>query len=193
MYTLPFEILKNKVPFLEFLWRNIKFLLKPKVETVQNFRTGESRYALWDLLTSLSLITLIYSIAYMITSDEYYQSAQRLLTQTNLIFSLGFYALPTIITFTAIIFLIFLIKMDLKSAIDSSIVCSMFFVRVYALFLLFIIPLIVFTIDLLSNEVKTINEFIENNLFLSYALLICNIAFLFWVLVHPLKVFVFPS
>lgn len=189
----PVKILHNKIPFIEFSLRTAKLIWNPKIESIDEFKSGDSRFGLLDIVLSLSLLTIFYSIGYALTGDAYYGIAQSLLIKTNMIFSLGFFSIPPLISFTLLTFVFFFFKNGFERAKGDTLVCSMHFARVYSLNLLILTPFIVWYVDLLSSKFISYEEYANNNLLQVSIMTITSIILLIRCLFIPLKKYILPS
>lgn len=120
-------------------------------------------------------------------------SYTKALTQTNITFSLGFYAIPTIISFYFIVFTGYWVTQGFNLAKDHAFLCTMHFARVYALNLLILTPFIVWSIDLLSTELTSYEEYVGNNLLKVFILTAITVILLFRCLFKPLRRYMLPA
>lgn len=193
MYLEPFKILKDKMPFFEFVWRMGKLILHPKVESKDNFSSSESRFALWDIFLALSLIAVVMTLGYVFTGDDYFQRAQKVLNQSNMLFSLGYYAVLTLLSFFLITFCIFRILQKRTDAFSDAFLATLFFARCHALKIILIAPFIIWNIDLLSSELMNYDEYIDQNLTKSLFIGLISLILLVRCIYEPLRKFIFPS
>ncbi|EPS7037159.1 hypothetical protein ACVG95_004747 [Pseudomonas aeruginosa] len=160
----PFRILREKVPFLEYVCRSADLLLRPRVETLTELGQGQMRYALYDVLLSLSVVALIvaYSSAFVWGVDL--SSAASVFSNIQALF-LGFayYAYFS----TGCFFLLVLICMGIRkptghTCIQGALLLSLHYARCYSLFLLLIVPLLLFLIGRSLQGALTIDEYFQS-------------------------------
>lgn len=193
MYTEPFKVLKEKVPFLEFAWRMGKLIINPKIDSKDTFSSSDSRYALWDIFLALSLIAVVMTLGYVFTGDDYFQRAQKVLNQSNMLFSLGYYAVLTLFSFFLIVLCLFRFLQKRKDSLTDAFLATLFFARCHALKIILIAPFIIWNIDLLSSELMNYDEYIEQNLAKSLGIGAIALILLVWCIYEPLRKFVFPT
>lgn len=159
----PFRILREKVLFVEYVCRSFGLLLCPRVETLAELGQGQMRYALYDILLSLSVVALIVAYSSTFVIGVGLSSAASVFSSIQALF-LGFayYAYFS----TGCFFLLTLICMGFRrpagyTSIQGAFLLTLHYARCYSLFLLLIVPLLLFLINRLLEGVLTIDEYFQ--------------------------------
>lgn len=193
MYLESFKILKEKVPFVEFMWRTGKFIINPQVETHENFKNGDTRFALWDIVLALTLITVIFTLIHVFTGNEDFKTYKDLIAQTNMIFSIGYYTIPTLLSFYVLVFFSILIIRDYDQAKIEAMLCTMQFARFLSLMIIFMVPFIVWYLHHLATELESYQMYVQRNFAQTSIITAIGIALLIWCLIYPLRKRLIPQ
>jgi hypothetical protein len=193
MYQQPFTILREKIPFVEYIWRIFLFLRRPCVETKDELKTGYMRFALYDIFLSVSLLAVIASL---MSAAIYELKASDLLSifwdQAVLYMAFGFQAYLSVAFFFCILW-IFLLFEKKPNRIEICFLASLHFARWMALFLLAFFPLIVFDLHFIFHQGMSLEQYIQQHLLLTYVIIGIFIALYLYLCLRPLWMYLFPS
>ena len=92
LYFFPFSILIEKIPFLEYLLRAVKFIFNPHVETEYELPNGNMKYSLWDIVSVISLFTVVTGFVNLFSQQDYNRALSLFSSQFTLYFQFGYYA-----------------------------------------------------------------------------------------------------
>lgn len=194
MLKEPFEILKEKVPFIEYLFRGIKLVVNPSVESTGQLATGEMRFALWDIFLSVSLFTTILGLLTVYKPNtDLVDSLSAFSSQFVLLLEFGYYAYVSTFSFFILTWaFMHLFKVPNLSPLHGAFLASLHYARCYALFLFFFLPIVATYINLLFTDLLSINEFTQIYSGESWIALILFLGFFLWCCVVPIKKFWTP-
>lgn len=191
----PFRILREKVPFVEYMCRSAGLLFRPRVETLAELGQGQMRYALYDVLLSLSVVALIvaYSSAFVVGVDL--SSAASVFSNIQALF-LGFayYAYFS----TGCFFLLILACMGIRrpaghTRTQGAFLLTLHYARCYSLFLLLIVPLSLFLVDRSLQGMLTIDEYFQGEPVRTFYFMVPFLALYLHCCLLPMKRFWAPS
>jgi len=193
MYKQPFAIFREKIPFVEYIWRIFLFLRRPYVETKDEIETGNMRFALYDIFLSISLLAVIASLMSVAIYDL---KASDLLSvfwdQALFYMVIGFQAYLSVGFFYCILW-IFLLCAKKPNKIELCFLASLHFARWVALFLYLFFPLIVFDLHFIFHQGISLQQYIQQHLLLTYVIIVI-FTILYWYLCHrPLRMYLFLS
>ncbi|WP_119967609.1 hypothetical protein [Shewanella japonica] len=169
-YLTPFKILIQKIPFLEYLVRLVKFVWNPLIETETEFSTGYMRYALWDIVSVISLFTVSVGLMSLFDNNNYSDSLSLFKNQFTFYFQFGFYAFWSTLMFFILTSVVVSVR-HLELRFKEAFLCSFQYARYYALFLFLFFPLIAWYIHYLLYEATSIKVYVSENLFKSSCVL----------------------
>lgn len=191
----PFRILREKIPFVEYVCRSASLLFRPRVETLAELGQGRMRYALYDILLSLSVVALIvtYSSAFAVGVDL--SSTASVFSSIQALF-LGFayYAYFS----TGCFFVLILACMGVRkpaghTRIQGAFLLTLHYALCYSLFLLLIVPLLLFLVDQSLQGVLTIDEYFQGEPVHALYFLVPFVALYLHCCLLPMKRFWAPS
>lgn len=170
LYTTPFKVLIEKVPFFEYLVRLVKFIWNPRIEKASEFSTGYMRYALWDIVSVISLFTVSVGVMNLVDNNNYSDSLNIFKNQFTFYFQFGYYAFwSTLIFFILTSVIVSVLNLELR--FKEAFLCSFQYARYYALLLFLFFPLIAWYIHYLLYEVTSLKVYVSENLFKSSCIL----------------------
>jgi hypothetical protein len=162
LHKLPFEILAQKTPFLEYLIRVFKFIKKPQIEETLDLPDGEMKYALWDIISVVSLFTVLTGIMSLFDNNNYNKALGVFSNQFTLYFQFGYYAFWSTLTFFIIIFIALSLRFR-KFELNKAFLCTLQYARFYALFLFLLFPLFVWNLNLIIIELSNVKHWTGKN------------------------------
>ncbi|MBG0843495.1 hypothetical protein [Ectopseudomonas toyotomiensis] len=191
----PFRILREKAPFVEYVCRNAGLLFSPRVETLAELGQGQMRYALYDILLSLSVVALIvaYSSAFVVGVDL--SSTASVFSNIQALFlGCAYYAYFS----TGCFFLLILACMGIRrpaghTRIQGALLLTLHYARCYSLFLLLIVPLLLFLVDRSLQGMLTIDEYLKDEPVHALYFLVPFLAVYLHCCLLPMKRFWAPS
>ena len=191
LYSIPFEILREKVPFLEYLIRVISFALYPKIETMDQFKTGDLRFGLWDIILTISLFGTTLGLLSIFYSDSNLSEYMAVFTVQFMVpFEFGWYAFSyTAIFYCILLAVTFALSLDKEKAFRKAFLIALHYARCYALFLFLIMPLIPIYLHVMFKEVIVFKEFAERNYGASLSVSLVYVALYVWCCVIPIYQF----
>jgi hypothetical protein len=160
LYSEPFKILKEKIPFVEYVVRSIKLIIAPAVEKEEQIKNGRMKYALLDIFLSISLFSTIIAILAIFSDADLTRSLSAFSSQFALLLEFGYYAYFSVTVFFLIIF--FSVRMSCQSwslAFRKAFIISLQYARFYALFLSLFLPLVVVYLSYLFDEFLSPEQF----------------------------------
>ena len=193
MYQQPFTIFREKIPFVEYIWRIFLFLRRPYVETQDEIETGNMRFALYDIFLSVSLFAVIASLMSIAIYDLKASDLFSIFWDQALVYIVfGFKAYLSVVFFFCILW-IFLLFEKKPNKIEVCFLASLHFARWMALFLFLFFPLIVLDLHFILHLGISMQQFVQQHLLLAYVI-IGIFAILYWCLCHrPLRMYLFLS
>ena len=174
MYSHPFKILKEKIPFLEFISRTASFIIHPKIESEDEFQEGELRYALWDVFLSISLCFTTLSLLALFSIDTSLKNYLSVFSNTiGIFFSFGYYAATSIFSFFFLsLTYVFIFSNQCSDIFKKAQILSLHYARLYALALFVLLPAFLIYIKYYFESLATVQEFTNNSLSISYSAII---------------------
>ncbi|MFT7411663.1 MAG: hypothetical protein ACI9J4_000002 [Paraglaciecola sp.] len=188
LYLLPFKILMEKIPFIEYLSRAVKFLWNPNVETEPEFTNGDMRYSLWDIVSVTSLFTVVTGLVNLVDQENYGNALSLFSNQFTFYFQFGYYAFWSTLMFF-ILTSVALLMRSWKLRLKEAFFCSLQYARFYALFLLLFFPLIAWYINYLLYEVSNMNEYVGKNPIKSFSVFVAFIYLYVRCCLNPISSF----
>lgn len=170
LYYTPFKILIEKVPFLEYFARLVMFIRNPRIEVEPEFSSGNMRYALWDIVSVISLFTVSVGLINLFDNKNYSDSLSLFKNQFTFYFQFGYYAFWSGLIFFILTSVVLTVRF-LEFRIKDAFLCTFQYVRYYALFLFLFFPLIAWYINHLTYEVTSLKAYISENPLKSYIIL----------------------
>ena len=170
MYSFPFSILIEKTPFLEYLLRAVKFIFNPHVETEYEIPNGNMKYSLWDIVSVISLFTVVTGFINLFSQQDYNRALSLFSSQFTFYFQFGYYAFWS----TFIFFILYSITLSIRFwrlKLKEPFLCSLQYARFYALFLFLFFPLVAWHLNYILYEVSTIKEYVSKNTVWSFSVL----------------------
>jgi hypothetical protein len=189
LYKLPFEILAQKIPLIEYLVRAFKFILDPHIEDTSEFPKGEMRYALWDIISVISLFAVSTAIFGLFNNINFNEVLSIFPNPFILYFQFGYYAF----WYTFVFYLLILIFMRIRYGLfklNKALLLTLHFARCYALFIFLLFPLFVWNMNLILIEFGSVKNFTGENLLLSAVILLCSISLYIWCCIRPICKFI---
>lgn len=189
MYKTPFIILKEKVPFIEFFYRAFSFFINPKVENEVNFPAGNTRYALWDIILSLTIVGIISSFITLFNGTlKLSKIADLFGGQFEILLHFGYYAYVSSAIFLLVLIVIFLLKKN-NNILKTSFLSAMHYARCYSLFLVIFIPIVYLAIYQSTTKMLNVNDFLYQHPKETLTTMFILIAIYLWCCVRPLHLY----
>lgn len=189
MLSEPFNILREKVPFLEYSIRSLLLFLKPQIETQEQLKSGRMKYALWDIFLSVSLFTTVVGVLNVYNQKvDLATSLTAFSSQFVLLVEFGYYAYFSTFSFFIIVCIfMFILKPADVHPFKGAYLASLHYARCYALFLFLFLPLLVLYINALFTELVTIDEFFNKAGPIGWLILGGFLGLYIWCCVIPIK------
>lgn len=194
MLIEPFIILKEKIPFIEYLNRVFHLITNPEIEKKESLTEGKMKYALWDIFLSISLFTVVIGFFTVFNpKNDIQETLSVFSSQFILLIEFGYYAFFSTTSFFVIsAILLIILRKNIKSAIEAAFLSSLHYARCYALFLFLFLPLVSIYINAMFSELMTIQEFTQEHSQKSWLCLLLFISLYVWCCAIPLKRFWSP-
>lgn len=190
MYRLPFVILREKVPFIEFVVRNLQLFVNPKVESETQFSTGDMKYALWDIVLSLTLTGIVITlIAMVVGSSDFVQALSIFGSQFEGLIHFGYYGYFSTAIFFIISLVILTAKERNKTVFKRAFLASMHYARYYAFVLILFVPLFYYLAYQSIINIVGINEYIKAKSLESWVVLLFFFVTFMWACARPLHLY----
>jgi hypothetical protein len=183
---IPFKILFEKIPFLEFLARNIRFILKSNIECT-SIRDSDLKFAFWDVFLALSLaVTVIFLMAIFNPSID---PEKYLPIFTSNLGAFLTFLLDAYISIAAFFVIIFVVSniLSYRSFVGwkKPFIATLQFARWYGVFIFIFIPIFVWGFDKMISDLISY-EYIADLYFWQI------VGFIFLMICLTLKVLVLP-
>lgn len=167
MFTEPFKILKEKIPFIEYSIRGIQLIFKPVIENQEQLHSGNMKFALWDVFLSISLFTTIIGLLSILEPNSDLNSILSVFSsQFTLLFEFGYIAyFSTFVFFILMLVFMSIFRTNDNDPLKGAFLVSLHYARFYALFLFCFLPFLLVYMQSLFTELMTIEEFTNKYLF----------------------------
>ena len=189
---VPFKLLKEKVPFLEYLFRMIIFCFRPFIPREQ---LGESnlRYAFVDYVLSFTVALLIITLLPANNNELSYRQIISIFNFEWLSISFLYYSIVQFCFIYVVYLLFFKYRAKSNSYKKDAYYSSLHFVRFHSIVVLLSILGIMYVLSACFNKGIMLNQFEDYFTSLPYAKVL-SISFLvgiFWLYIFPMSLFIY--
>ncbi|WP_341501923.1 hypothetical protein [Gallaecimonas sp. GXIMD4217] len=163
MYSQPFKVMKERIPFLEYLTRVAIFMKRPDIVEADYKKEGGLSYALLDIVYAVTLISFFIAVIDLVFHRNLSVAWSLFSSQFTILAQITYYALFSTVAFFLLLYMVEMVSKRKINVSSSVFLCSLQYARFYSVFIFFFFPIVVFYMNLLLIEQTTMDKFVEDN------------------------------